>query len=170
MAWTLPKTWATGDVLTAADINAQVAANADYIANTALKKPNANSAAYSSTTTIAGAEATITTLALADPAFPGNYGYVPWGTFVAFYLSANDAYDLFFRDNAIGGTITGRWKLTASGINRRGSLGGVGGLTSGITGARTVYYRLSTTGGGGSGAQVNSGGITTYVGAFVAPI
>lgn len=175
MAWTTPKTWVSGDVLTASDMNAFVRDNTDFIQNTAYKKFLVTTGSLATATNFSGAgtEATVTTLAVADPTFPStSYLYVAWSTFTILgvaAVAANQDTQIITRDNAVGGTAIARGRIKEFAINDSHSISTISvpvTVTGG--GARTVYYRVIT--GTVDAQKINATATATFFGAFLVPV
>lgn len=173
MAWTAPKTWAAGDIVTAADMNTYVRDNTDYIGNDAMRRftgfCSPSLMQYAIEQFFSGAEQNMATISVFNPGFPGNFVYVPYGTWVINNFTANsDATDILYRDNAVGGTVVGRFhhRMPAIG-NQRATLGGLGTVSPPVSSTRTVFFNCTT---GANGCTINYASLTTFLGALVAPI
>lgn len=169
MSWTTPKTWASGDILTASDMNTYVRDNTDYTMNTAMKKLLSTTASYSSTLTVGGSEVTVTTLSISDPTFPStSYAYVPFGAFNGLPTESGDTCTFQIRDNGTSATVIAKEQFKTTALNAIFMMALVGTPTTVSSGARTAYFRSVVTGGGT--VDFNNGGLTTYLGAILAPI
>lgn len=164
IAWTAPRTWASGEIVTAANLNTHVRDNLLYLI-TKLVRVNV-ALTYASTVTIGNTEATVLTMAVTDALFPTtDYYYLAWANLVA-NPNANNLNDVSvrIRHNATGGTIVGFEQQRSLGTNNRMSFATLTYPVNVASGAITVYVRAATS--GADTVDINYTGITTSYGAL----
>lgn len=175
MGWAAPKTWASGDVLLASEMNIYVRDNLRYLllSDGGLKLLLSVEETFSQTITIGSSPITLQLLNITDPAFPtDSWAFVAFGAFIA---SCNDGgatppsdVQLFIRANSATGELIGRSLHRSTTNNSRQSLSIVAKPYAVAFGDRGCYFNASAN--QADTFDINYAGLTTKQGALLVPV